>query len=108
MLLAGQGKRNTMAALCRVAATPHNRHGNVSKGTLLALRPGEGPERGLNLEKAVETAKNANHAKTQRIEAEARFTQREKVFIRSTPSFLAYLAYFAVGTAGFRFKDAMR
>jgi len=27
-----------MAALCRVAATPHNRHGNVSEGMLLARR----------------------------------------------------------------------
>ena len=56
----------------------------------------------VNLEKAVETAKNANHAKIQSIKEEARFTQWEKVFIRLTPSSLAYLAYLAVGTAGYR------
>jgi hypothetical protein len=57
----------------------------------------------FNPQKAVETAKNANHAKTQPIEAEAHFTQREKGLIRLTPSFLAYLAYFAVRTGGLRF-----
>jgi hypothetical protein len=56
----------------------------------------------INLEKAVETANHANHAKTQRIKAEARFTQREKALIRSTLPSLAYLAYFAVETARFR------
>ena len=54
----------------------------------------------LNLEKAVEAA---NHAKNQWIEEKARFIHRQKAFIRSTPSSLAYLAYFAVGTAGLRF-----
>jgi hypothetical protein len=48
---------------------------------------------------AVGTAKNANHAKPQKIEVEARFSQQVKVFGGSTPF---HLAYFAVETVGFR------
>jgi hypothetical protein len=62
-------------------------------------------------EKTLETAKYANHAKTQWIEEESVFAQREKAFIRLTPSSLAYLAYFAVGTGGsliFRLEVGIR
>jgi hypothetical protein len=50
----------------------------------------------MNLEKAVGTAKYANHAKTERIVEKRGFTQRENALLDSTPSPSAYLAYFAV------------
>ena len=55
------------------------------------------------LEKAVETAKYANHAKTEPIEEKDGFTQRENALFDSTFFPFAYLACFAVCTAEFRF-----
>jgi hypothetical protein len=48
------------------------------------------------LEKAVGTAKYANHAKTERIGEKDGFTQRENALFDSTPFPFAYLACFAV------------
>jgi prepilin-type N-terminal cleavage/methylation domain-containing protein len=56
----------------------------------------------MNPEKPFGTAKN------QRIKAEARLTQREKVLRQSPLSSLAYLACFAVGTAGLRMTREKR
>jgi len=50
----------------------------------------------FNLEKAVGTAKYANHAKPERIVEKCGFTQRENALFNSTSSHFAYFAYFAV------------
>ena len=57
----------------------------------------------LILEKAVETAKYANHAKTELIEEKDGFTQRVNALFDSTFFPFTYLACFAVCTAEFRF-----
>jgi len=50
----------------------------------------------FNLEKAIGTAKYANHAKAERIGRENRFSLRVNVSVHSTPFPSAYLACFAV------------
>src|SRR5437867_10368417 len=56
----------------------------------------------LNLEKAIGTAKYANHAKAERIGREERFSQWVNVLVHSTPFPFAYLACFAVGIGRLR------
>src|SRR5436309_8052988 len=55
-----------------------------------------------NLEKAVGTAKYANHPKAERIGREERFSQWVNVLVHSTPFPFAYLACFAVGIGRLR------
>ena len=78
--------------------------GNGPPGfTLKTAIPFHRRKRRVNLEKAVGTAKYANHAKTERMGEKDVFTQRENAYFDSTPFPFAYLAYFAVPTARFRF-----